>query len=172
MTENLYLGPTHDEETFTSIVRDEIKSYKRLPLTLYQIQAKYRDEDIGHVMGYFVGVSSVMKDAYSFHADEASLDDTFQDMAQAYQNIFERVGLKFRSIIGDGGAMGGKDSREDIRPSHRLVKIQFFIRMRVIMRANLEMARSLYVPKKSHASLKDMEKIDCYSRSGHDRRTG
>lgn len=140
------LGPTH-EETFTSIVRDEIKSYKRLPLTLYQIQAKYRDEDRPRY-GLLRGREFIMKDAYSFHADEASLDDTFQDMAQAYQNIFERVGLKFRSIIGDGGAMGGKDS-VNIRPSHRLVKIQLFIRMRVIMRLILKWL-GVYTSQRSH----------------------
>ena len=151
------LGPTH-EETFTSIVRDEIKSYKRLPLTLYQIQAKYRDEDRPRY-GLLRGREFIMKDAYSFHADEASLDDTFQDMAQAYQNIFERVGLKFRSIIGDGGAMGGKDSREysAIAP---VGEDTIVYSDASDYAANLEMARSLYVPKKSHASLKDMEKID------------
>ncbi|WCJ48759.1 proline--tRNA ligase [Lactiplantibacillus plantarum] len=139
------LGPTH-EETFTSIVRDEIKSYKRLPLTLYQIQAKYRDEDRPRY-GLLRGREFIMKDAYSFHADEASLDDTFQDMAQAYQNIFERVGLKFRSIIGDGGAMGGKDSRE-------------YSAIAPVGEDTIVYSDSLYVPKKSHASLKDMEKID------------
>ncbi|WP_416587732.1 proline--tRNA ligase [Lactiplantibacillus plantarum] len=151
------LGPTH-EETFTSIVRDEIKSYKRLPLTLYQIQAKYRDEDRPRY-GLLRGREFIMKDAYSFHVDEASLDDTFQDMAQAYQNIFERVGLKFRSIIGDGGAMGGKDSREysAIAP---VGEDTIVYSDASDYAANLEMARSLYVPKKSHASLKDMEKID------------
>ncbi|WP_251897894.1 proline--tRNA ligase [Lactiplantibacillus paraplantarum] len=151
------LGPTH-EETFTSIVRDEIKSYKRLPLTLYQIQAKYRDEDRPRY-GLLRGREFIMKDAYSFHADETSLDETFQAMAQAYQNIFERVGLKFRSIIGDGGAMGGKDSREysAIAP---VGEDTIVYSDASDYAANLEMARSLYVPKKSHASLKDMEKID------------
>ncbi|WP_137626645.1 proline--tRNA ligase [Lactiplantibacillus pingfangensis] len=150
------LGPTH-EETFTSIIRDEVKSYKKLPLTLYQIQAKYRDEDRPRY-GLLRGREFIMKDAYSFHADEGSLDETFQDMAQAYQNIFDRCGLKFRSIIGDGGAMGGKDSREysAIAP---VGEDTIVYSDASDYAANLEMARSLYVPKKSHASLKDLEKI-------------
>ncbi|AVK63154.1 proline--tRNA ligase [Lactobacillus sp. CBA3606] len=151
------LGPTH-EETFTSIIRDEVKSYKKLPLTLYQIQAKYRDEDRPRY-GLLRGREFIMKDAYSFHADEDSLDETFQGMAQAYQNIFERCGLQFRSIIGDGGAMGGKDSREysAIAP---VGEDTIVYSDASDYAANLEMARSLYVPKKSHASLKDLEKID------------
>ncbi|ETY74108.1 proline--tRNA ligase [Lactiplantibacillus fabifermentans] len=151
------LGPTH-EETFTSIVRDEIKSYKKLPLTLYQIQAKYRDEDRPRY-GLLRGREFIMKDAYSFHADEDSLDVTFKDMAQAYTNIFDRVGLKFRSIIGDGGAMGGKDSRE-YSAMAPVGEDTIVYSDSSDYAANLEMAKSLYVPKKSHASLQDMEKIE------------
>lgn len=104
------LGPTH-EETFTTLIRDEIKSYKKLPLTLYQIQMKYRDEDRPRY-GLLRGREFLMKDAYSFHADEESLDNSFHDMEVAYRNIFKRCGLNFREIVGDAGAMGGNDSRE------------------------------------------------------------
>ena len=104
------LGPTH-EETMTTIVRDAIKSYKKLPLTLYQIQMKYRDENRPR-FGLLRGREFLMKDAYSFHADMDSLDKVYRDMDVAYQNIFDRVGLNYRSIIGDAGAMGGNDSKE------------------------------------------------------------
>ena len=104
------LGPTH-EETMTTIVKDAIKSYKKLPLTLYQIQMKYRDENRPR-FGLLRGREFLMKDAYSFHADMDSLDKVYRDMDVAYQNIFDRVGLNYRSIIGDAGAMGGNDSKE------------------------------------------------------------
>ena len=104
------LGPTH-EETFADLVRNNIKSYKKLPLTLYQIQTKYRDEDRPRY-GLLRGREFIMQDAYSFSANEADLDTTFQQMRQAYTNIFERCGLDFRAIVGDAGAMGGKDSME------------------------------------------------------------
>ncbi|WP_275781494.1 proline--tRNA ligase [Latilactobacillus curvatus] len=104
------LGPTH-EETFADLVRNEIKSYKKLPLTLYQIQTKYRDEDRPRY-GLLRGREFIMQDAYSFSANEIDLDTTFRQMYQAYTNIFERCGLDFRAIVGDAGAMGGKDSME------------------------------------------------------------
>ena len=104
------LGPTH-EETFADLVRNEIKSYKKLPLTLYQIQTKYRDEDRPRY-GLLRGREFIMQDAYSFSANETDLDTTFRQMYQAYTNIFERCGLDFRAIVGDAGAMGGKDSME------------------------------------------------------------
>lgn len=104
------LGPTH-EETMTALVRDEITSYKKLPLSVYQIQPKYRDEKRPRY-GLLRGREFIMKDAYSFHADYDSLDETYNDYKKAYEKIFTRAGLKFRPIIGDGGAMGGKDSQE------------------------------------------------------------
>lgn len=104
------LGPTH-EETFTTLIRDEVKSYKKLPLTLYQIQMKYRDEDRPRY-GLLRGREFLMKDAYSFHAETDSLDKTFRDMEKAYQNIFDACGLDYREIVGDAGAMGGNDSKE------------------------------------------------------------
>ncbi|EJN94866.1 proline--tRNA ligase [Streptococcus ratti] len=104
------LGPTH-EETFTSLIRDSVKSYKQLPLNLYQIQAKYRDEKRPR-NGLLRTREFIMKDGYSFHADYESLDVTYEDYRKAYEAIFTRIGLDFKAIIGDGGAMGGKDSQE------------------------------------------------------------
>ncbi|OMI29109.1 proline--tRNA ligase [Bacillus haynesii] len=104
------LGATH-EEVITSIVRDEVKSYKRLPLTLYQIQSKFRDEKRPR-FGLLRGREFIMKDAYSFHSSAESLDETYNDMYQAYTNVFTRCGLNFRPVIADSGAMGGKDTHE------------------------------------------------------------
>lgn len=104
------LGPTH-EETFTTLVRDAVKSYKQLPLNLYQIQSKYRDEKRPR-NGLLRTREFVMKDGYSFHQNYEDLDITYEDYRQAYEAIFKRAGLDFKGIIGDGGAMGGKDSQE------------------------------------------------------------
>lgn len=104
------LGPTH-EETMTALVRDEITSYKKLPLNIYQIASKYRDEKRPRY-GLLRGREFIMKDGYSFHANYDSLDETYEDYKHAYERIFTRAGLEFKGIIGDGGAMGGKDSQE------------------------------------------------------------
>ncbi|WP_303979294.1 proline--tRNA ligase [Streptococcus danieliae] len=104
------LGPTH-EETMTVVVRDSVKSYKQLPMNLYQIQSKYRDEKRPR-NGLLRTREFIMKDGYSFHADYDDLDVTYEDYRQAYERIFDRSGLEYKAIIGDGGAMGGKDSQE------------------------------------------------------------
>jgi prolyl-tRNA synthetase len=104
------LGPTH-EEMITAIVRDEVKTYKRLPLVLYQIQTKFRDEKRPR-FGLLRGREFIMKDAYSFHTTKESLDETYNDMYNAYSNIFRRCGLNFRAVIADSGAIGGKDTHE------------------------------------------------------------
>lgn len=104
------LGPTH-EETITDLVRDEWSSYKKLPLTLYQIQTKFRDERRPR-SGLLRGREFIMKDAYSFHADRDSLDETYDKMYQAYVNIFTRCGLDFRAVEADAGAIGGKGTHE------------------------------------------------------------
>lgn len=104
------LGATH-EEVITDLVRDEIKSYKKLPLTLYQIQTKFRDEQRPR-FGLLRGREFLMKDAYSFHATQESLDEVYNRLFQAYSNIFTRCGLNFRAVIADSGAMGGKDTHE------------------------------------------------------------
>jgi len=104
------LGPTH-EEVITELVRNEIKSYKQLPINLYQIQTKVRDE-IRPRFGIMRSREFLMKDAYSFHSDQASLENTYQDMHQAYTTIFSRLGLDFRPVIADTGSIGGSGSHE------------------------------------------------------------
>ncbi len=104
------LGPTH-EEVITDIIRNDISSYKSLPLSLYQIQTKFRDERRPR-FGLMRGREFLMKDAYSFHATDESLDDEFENMKAAYSRIFERCGLKFRSVEADSGAIGGSGSQE------------------------------------------------------------
>jgi prolyl-tRNA synthetase len=106
----LVLGPTH-EEVITTLVRQNVHSYRDLPLNLYQIQTKLRDEARPRA-GLIRVREFAMKDAYSFHASEEDLDDTYQRMIQAYRNIFERCGLDVTMVDADSGAIGGKDSQE------------------------------------------------------------
>ena len=106
----LGLGPTH-EEIITTIARETIRSYRQLPLNLYQIQTKFRDE-IRPRFGLMRGREFIMKDAYSFHTDEASLKQTYQTMDRAYRNIMTRCGLEFRPVDADSGAIGGSGSQE------------------------------------------------------------
>ncbi|PZV12295.1 MAG: proline--tRNA ligase [Leptolyngbya sp.] len=104
------LGPTH-EEVITAIARDMIRSYRQLPVNLYQIQTKFRDE-IRPRFGLMRGREFIMKDAYSFDADEAGMKATYEKMNQAYHNILRRSGLKFRAVDADSGAIGGSGSQE------------------------------------------------------------
>lgn len=104
------LGPTH-EEIITDLARNELKSYKQLPITYYQIQTKFRDE-IRPRFGIMRSREFVMKDAYSFHLDQASLQETYDVMYTAYTNIFNRLGLNFRAVIADSGSIGGAVSHE------------------------------------------------------------
>ncbi|MFJ5446114.1 proline--tRNA ligase [Methylobacillus methanolivorans] len=103
-------GPTH-EEVITDIARREIRSYKQLPLNFYQVQTKFRDE-IRPRFGVMRAREFVMKDAYSFHTSLESLQDTYETMYQAYSNVFNRLGLKFRAVRADTGAIGGDGSHE------------------------------------------------------------
>ena len=103
-------GPTH-EEIITDIARREIKSYRQLPLIFYQIQTKFRDE-IRPRFGVMRAREFIMKDAYSFHTDENSLMQTYQCMYETYSRIFTRLGLKFRAVAADTGAIGGSGSHE------------------------------------------------------------
>ncbi|WP_304053691.1 proline--tRNA ligase [Levilactobacillus namurensis] len=150
------LAPTH-EETYTMLIRDAVKSYKRLPLVMYQIQAKYRDEDRPRY-GLLRGREFIMKDAYSFSLDDADLDRIYGQMEGAYEHIFDRIGLNYRAIVGDGGAMGGKDSKEfsAIAP---VGEDTIVYSDSSDYAANLEMAKSLFISKKSHATPADLEKI-------------
>ncbi|MGQ7247052.1 proline--tRNA ligase [Halomonas sp. V046] len=104
------VGPTH-EEVITDLVRKEIASYKQLPINFYQIQTKFRDE-IRPRFGVMRSREFIMKDAYSFHIDEASLQQTYQKMYDAYSRIFTRLGLDFRPVIADNGSIGGTGSHE------------------------------------------------------------
>lgn len=107
---NFCFGPTH-EEVITDLVRHELRSYKQLPVTLYQIQTKFRDE-IRPRFGVMRAREFLMKDAYSFHTDKASLQKTYDDMYHAYHTIFTRLGLKFRAVMADSGNIGGSHSQE------------------------------------------------------------
>lgn len=104
------LGPTH-EEIITDLARRELSSYKQLPLTWYQIQTKFRDE-IRPRFGVMRSREFIMKDAYSFHMDQESLQQTYDAMHQAYTNIFTRFGLDFRPVMADSGSIGGSGSHE------------------------------------------------------------
>ncbi|WP_418564809.1 proline--tRNA ligase [Phascolarctobacterium faecium] len=104
------LGPTH-EEMVTTLIRGDVRSYRQLPLSVYQIQNKYRDERRPR-FGLMRGREFIMKDAYSFDRDEAGLDKSYQDMYDAYTNIFTRCGLNFRPVEADSGVIGGSGSHE------------------------------------------------------------
>lgn len=104
------LGPTH-EEIITELARNEIKSYKQLPLSYYQIQTKFRDE-IRPRFGIMRSREFIMKDAYSFHLSDESLQETYDRMFQAYNNIFNRLDLNFRPVLADTGSIGGNASHE------------------------------------------------------------
>ena len=110
LNNDFVISPTA-EEAFTSIVRDELSSYRQLPLTLYQINTNFRDE-IRPRYGVMRGREFVMKDAYSWHTDDKSLDDTYQAMGRAYRRIFKRCGLSVIPVKADSGAMGGSGSEE------------------------------------------------------------
>ncbi|NHB97852.1 proline--tRNA ligase [Photorhabdus stackebrandtii] len=104
------LGPTH-EEVVTDLIRNEVNSYKQLPLTLFQIQTKFRDE-VRPRFGVMRSREFLMKDAYSFHATQESLQETYDNMYKAYSKIFTRIGLDFRAVLADTGSIGGSASHE------------------------------------------------------------
>ena len=104
------LGPTH-EEIITTLVKNEVRSYRQLPLNFYQIQTKFRDE-IRPRFGVMRGREFIMKDAYSFHTDQASLQETYDVMYQTYCTIFDRLGLRYRAVTADSGSIGGDTSHE------------------------------------------------------------
>ena len=104
------VGPTH-EEVITELARNEITSYKQLPINMYQVQTKFRDE-IRPRFGLMRAREFIMKDAYSFHLNQESLQQTYDRMYQAYSNIFSRLGLEFRPVVADNGSIGGEGSHE------------------------------------------------------------
>nr|WGD88931.1 proline--tRNA ligase [Bacillus subtilis] len=150
------LGATH-EEVITSLVRDEVKSYKRLPLTLYQIQSKFRDEKRPR-FGLLRGREFIMKDAYSFHASAESLDETYQKMYEAYSNIFARRGINVRPVIADSGAMGGKDTHEFMALS-AIGEDTIAYSDESQYAANIEMAEVLHQEVPSDEEPKALEKV-------------
>lgn len=150
------LGPTH-EEIITSLVRDELKSYKKLPVTLFQIQNKFRDEKRPR-FGLLRGREFIMKDAYSFHATEESLDETYQDMYGAYSRIFSRVNLNFRPVIADSGAIGGSHTHEFMALAE-IGEDTICYTDESDYAANIEKAEVKYVPKIEHTEEKDLEKV-------------
>lgn len=151
------LGPTH-EEVVTSIVRDELKSYKQLPLTLFQIQSKFRDEKRPR-FGLLRGREFIMKDAYSFHADEASLDQTYQDMYNAYSRIFKRVGINARPVVADSGDIGGNHTHEFMALSE-IGEDTIVYSENSNYAANIEKAEVKYYPNEKHTDIKSLEKIE------------
>ncbi|MDM5338103.1 proline--tRNA ligase [Fictibacillus enclensis] len=150
------LGPTH-EEVITSLIRDEVKSYKKLPLNLFQIQTKFRDEKRPR-FGLLRGREFIMKDAYSFHSSQESLDVTYEDMKAAYNNIFSRCGLNFRAVLADSGAIGGKDNHEFMVLSE-IGEDLIAYSSESDFAANIEMAPVNVTYEASTESKKEMEKI-------------
>ena len=150
------LGPTH-EEVITRLVSDEIKSYKQLPLNLYQIQTKVRDE-IRPRFGIMRSREFLMKDAYSFHIDQTSLEQTYQVMFDAYTTIFTRLGLKFRPVIADSGSIGGSTSHEfHVLASSGEDAIAFSDRSDYA--ANVEMAEALASPMEHPEPTAAMQRV-------------
>ncbi|MGJ5709080.1 proline--tRNA ligase [Staphylococcus equorum] len=151
------LGPTH-EEVVTSIVRDELKSYKQLPMTLFQIQSKFRDEKRPR-FGLLRGREFIMKDAYSFHADEASLDEAYEDMYHAYGRIFNRVGINARPVVADSGAIGGSHTHEFMALSE-IGEDTIVYSKQSDYAANIEKAEVVYHPNKKHEDVQPLTKIE------------
>ncbi|KAB2335453.1 proline--tRNA ligase [Bacillus mesophilum] len=150
------LGATH-EEVITSLVRDEVKSYKRLPLALYQIQTKFRDEKRPR-FGVLRGREFIMKDAYSFHSSKESLDEMYDQLFEAYNRIFTRLQLNFRAVIADSGAMGGKDTHEFMVLSE-IGEDTIAYSNESDFAANIEMAPVAAVYKKSEEAEQPLEKV-------------
>jgi prolyl-tRNA synthetase len=150
------LGPTH-EEVFTTTVRNEIKSYKSLPITLYQIQTKFRDE-IRPRFGVMRCREFVMKDAYSFDRDEKGLDQSYQAMRDAYCRIFDRLNLDYTVVQADSGAMGGSGSEEFTVKSEIGESVLAFCEA-CGYAANDEKAECKPVPEEDNSPFAPMEKV-------------
>lgn len=150
------LGPTH-EEVVTDIIRDELKSYKQLPVNFYQIQTKFRDERRPR-FGVMRAREFVMKDAYSFHINKESLDETYKIMHDAYIRIFERLGLDFRPVQADSGSIGGSSSHEfHVLASSGEDDIAFSTESQYA--ANIEKAEAIAPAGERPAPSQDMTKV-------------
>lgn len=150
------LGPTH-EETFTEIVAKNLKSYKQMPLALYQIQTKFRDENRPR-FGLLRGREFVMLDGYSFAATREQLDEQFDDQKSAYLKIFNRAGVTVHSVIADSGTMGGKNSTEFQAPA-AIGEDTIATNEKGTYAANLEMAKSIDTFKQEPEEAKDLAKV-------------
>lgn len=151
------LGPTH-EEVITDLIRQHIQSYKQLPANFYQIQTKFRDE-IRPRFGVMRSREFIMKDAYSFHADDASLQQTYQTMFDTYCKIFDRIGVDYRPVVADTGSIGGSASHEfHVLASSGEDAIAFSDQSDYA--ANIEMAEALAPPKTQTTDLSDLEVVD------------
>ncbi|MDX2479382.1 MAG: proline--tRNA ligase [Desulfuromusa sp.] len=151
------MGPTH-EEVITDIVRNTVNSYRQLPLNLYQIQTKFRDE-IRPRFGLMRGREFIMKDAYSFDLDDAGADSSYRKMYQAYRNIFNRCGLKYRSVEADSGAIGGSFSHEFMvlaeSGEDAIVSCDS-----CEYAANVEKAELIYHERKTPAATLELQQVD------------
>ncbi len=155
------LGPTH-EETFTEIVAKNLKSYKQMPLALYQIQTKFRDENRPR-FGLLRGREFVMLDGYSFAATREQLDEQFDDQKSAYKKIFNRAGVTVHPVIADSGTMGGKNSTEFQAPA-AIGEDTIATNEKGTYAANLEMAKSVDTFKQEPEEVKELTKVatpDC-----------
>ena len=150
-------GPTH-EEVITDLIRNEIKSYKQLPANFYQIQTKFRDERRPR-FGIMRAREFLMKDAYSFHLTDESLEETYQLMHQTYTQIFSRIGLEFRPVLADTGAIGGSASHEfHVLADSGEDAIAFSDTSDYA--ANIELAEAVATTDKAPAPSQDMELVD------------
>lgn len=150
------LGPTH-EETFTEIVAKNLKSYKQMPLALYQIQTKFRDENRPR-FGLLRGREFVMLDGYSFAATREQLDEQFDDQKSAYLKIFNRAGVTVNPVIADSGTMGGKNSTEFQAPA-AIGEDTIATNEKGTYAANLEMAKSIDTFKQEPEEAKELAKV-------------
>lgn len=150
------LGPTH-EETFTEIIAKNLKSYKQMPLALYQIQTKFRDENRPR-FGLLRGREFVMLDGYSFAATREQLDQQFDDQKSAYKRIFKRAGVTVHPVIADSGTMGGKNSTEFQAPA-AIGEDTIATNEKGTYAANLEMAKSIDTFKQEPEEAKELTKV-------------
>ncbi len=151
------LGPTH-EEVITDLLRNEVSSYKQLPLNVYQIQTKFRDE-VRPRFGVMRSREFIMKDAYSFHTSQESLQETYDDMYKAYSAVFTRAGLNFRAVRADTGSIGGNWSHEfQVLADSGEDDIVFSTESDYA--ANIEMAQAQAPTQTSQSPTKEMQLVD------------
>ncbi|OTA19727.1 proline--tRNA ligase [Xenorhabdus beddingii] len=151
------LGPTH-EEVITDLVRNEVTSYKQLPLNLFQIQTKFRDE-VRPRFGVMRSREFIMKDAYSFHTSQESLQETYDKMYEAYSKIFTRIGLDFRAVLADTGSIGGSASHEfQVLASSGEDDIVFSTESNYA--ANIELAEAVMPSQERAAPSEEMRLVD------------